>query len=96
MVECIKRLRNEKVLDLMLAKSNEDHGEDNAGNIRRHVHNLCKREMIDLIAPIITLDVATASSMVASVDVLANWRANGVLQIEITEQNMELLLEEPA
>ena len=94
MVEYIKRLRNEKVHELMLGKKNEDDPDE--GNAHRDGNlRLPKRELIDLIPPIITLDVATASSMVASVNVLASWRENAVLQIEITEPNMDLLLEEP-
>ena len=48
------------------------------------------------IPPIIRLDVATASSMVASVNVRTSRRMKGALEVEVTRANMELLLEQPA
>ena len=55
MVECIKRLRYEKVLQLMYAHEHDpNHGEENAhddDNISRYVHNKCKREMMDKTPP---------------------------------------------
>ena len=52
------------------------------------------REMFDSLPSIITIDAVT-TSMVTSVNVLKSWDPNGALQIEITQSNMELLLEEP-
>ena len=48
-----------------------------------------------MIPPILTLDVQTTSSIVASVNVLTSLRKDSVLQLEATQRNMELLLEEP-
>ena len=88
-----KKPRNKKVHELMLALSLEDDpNEENAqtdGTVR-----MPKRELIDRLPKIITIDVTT-TSMVASVDVLPTWRDDGVLQIEITQSNLDLLLEEP-
>ena len=52
------------------------------------------REMFDSLPSIITIDAVT-TSMVTSVNVLKSWDPNDALQIEITQSNMELLLEEP-
>ena len=87
MLEYIKRLRNEKVHELMLEAANQPGNRDTL---------LWKRELFDLIPPIITVNVATASSMVASVNVMTSWRTRAVLQLEVTQRNIELLLEEPA
>ena len=54
-----------------------------------------KRQLIDQIPPMITIDVVTRSGIAASVNVLPSWREKGVLQIELTQDNMDLLLEEP-
>ena len=56
--------------------------------------NMPKRELFDRLPKIITIDVATAS-MVASVKMLPSWRTRGVLQLEITQPNLDLLLDEP-
>jgi hypothetical protein len=53
-----------------------------------------KRELVDRLPKILTIDVTTAS-VVASVNVLPSWRDKGVLQLEITQPNLELLLEQP-
>ena len=50
--------------------------------------------MYDSLPSILTVDVAT-TSMVTSVNVLPSWQANEALQIEITQPNLDLLLEEP-
>ena len=52
-------------------------------------------ELFDVLPPILTLDVATASSMVTSVSVLKSWKQEGVLQIELTQPNSDLLHEDP-
>ena len=92
MVNCIKRLRNAKVVELMSEVDNEeDPNEDHPLQKTR----LPKRELIDRIPPIVTIDVAT-HTMRTSVNVLPSWRVGQVLQIELTEANLDLLLEEPA
>ncbi len=50
--------------------------------------------MYDGLPSIITVDVTT-TSMVISVNVLPPWQANEELHIEITQANLDLLLEEP-
>ena len=52
------------------------------------------REVYDSLPSILTVDAAT-TSMVTSVNVLPSWHANEALQIEITQPNLDLLLEEP-
>ena len=93
MVEYIKSLRNKKVYELMQELSKEeDPNEENA----QHDGPLTmpKRELFDRLPTTLTIDVAT-TSMVASVDVLPSSRTTGVLQIELTQPNLDLLLEDP-
>ena len=95
-VNHVKELRNTKVYELMQEQNKEgepaeEHAQHN-GNLRPGP----KRELIDLLPPIITLDVSTASSMVTSVNVLPPWRTKGVLQIELTQPNLDLLMEDPS
>ena len=68
----------------------EEHAQHN-GNLRPEP----KQELIDLLPPIITLDVSTASKMVTSVNVLPSWRTKQSLQIEPTQPNLDLLMEDP-
>ena len=86
MLEYIKRLRNEHVHELMLEAANR------VGN--RHTL-MCKQELFGLIPPIITINVVTASSTVVSVNVMSSWRTSALLQLEVKQENIELLLEEP-
>ena len=93
MVRHIKAIRNIKVNALMRAFSQEDDPNE------EHVQTdgtVCmpKRGLIDRIPKVLTIDVETASN-VATVNVLPAVRVHGVLQIEITQPNLDLLLEEP-
>ena len=54
-----------------------------------------KRELFEHLPEIITINVKTMS-MVAEVNVLADWRLKGVLKLEITKTNLDLLLEQPS
>ena len=93
MVEHIRNLRNQKVKELMeqLSAGEDPNNEDAQidGTLSKP-----KRELVDRLPKILTIAVATAS-VVASVKVLPSWRDNGVLQLEITQPNLELLLEQP-
>ena len=89
MVEYIRRLRNEKTHELMLAEGDPNDVQGD-GSLR-----LPKRDLFDMIPPTLTLDVETTSSILASVNVLTPPRTKAMLQIEATQHNMELLLEEP-
>jgi len=93
MVEHIKALRNKKVNELMQALSKED---DVSGEVELTAATLTmpKREVLDRLPKILTIDVAT-TSMVASVKLLPSLRGRGVLQLEITQPNLDLLLSEP-
>ena len=93
MVKHIKAITNIEVNALMRAFSQEDDPNE------EHVQTdgtVCmpKRGLIDRIPKILTIDVTTASN-VATVNVLPAVRLHGVLQIEITQPNLDLLLEEP-
>ena len=93
MVDHIKGLRNQKARALMLELGKEeDPNEENPQNDGSL--SMPKRELFDKLPPTLTINVTT-TSMVASVDVLPSWRTKGVLQIEITQPNLDLLLEEP-
>jgi len=54
-----------------------------------------KRELFEQLPEIITINVKTMS-MVAEVNVLPDWRLKGVLKLEITKTNLDLLLEQPS
>ena len=92
MVEHIN-LRNKKVHELMQALSKED-DPNGEMELTDGTLNMPKRELFNRLPKIITIDVATAS-MVASVKMLPSWRTRGVLQLEITQPNLDLLLDEP-
>ena len=93
MVKYIKTIRSKEVIARMQALSAEE--DPNQQNVQTDstVHRP-KRELIDRVPKILAIDVATTST-VATVNVLAEAREHGVLRIEITQPNMELLLEEP-
>jgi hypothetical protein len=93
MVEHIKTLRNLKVYELMQACSKED--DPNAKNAPIDGNlTMPKRELADRLPKVITVDVPTAS-MMASVNLLPSWREKGVLQLEMTQPNLDLLLDDP-
>ena len=94
MLHYMKALRNKKVLELIMSLVPEDvDPNDETPQIHNTVH-IRKRQSIDRLPKFITIDVETTSVMV-SVDVLPAWMVTANLQIEITESNLDLLLEEP-
>jgi hypothetical protein len=93
MVEHIRNLRNQKVKELMEQLSAGDDPNNDDAQIDGTLSKP-KRELVDRLPKILTITVTTAS-VVASVNVLPAWRDKGVLQLEITQPNLELLLEEP-
>ena len=54
-----------------------------------------KRELIDLIPKIIDIEVETRTGVQATVSVISTWRSKSTLQIELSEDNLDLLLEDP-
>ena len=95
MVTHIKTLRDRKVLELMRAlANNEDPNETNAGG-KSKLPDRPKRELIDKLPQIIDIDVVTNNGIQATVSVIPSWRDKGALQIELTQENIDLLLEEP-
>lgn len=54
-----------------------------------------RRELIDRIPRVLELSVVTRNGVEATVNVLPSWREKGVLQIELSKENMDLLLEDP-
>ena len=81
MVHALQTLRNQKVAELMRALPGPPKS--------------CKRELIDRLPPIITVEVATEDGLCASVDVLPSWRDHAMLKIELTTTNLDLLMEKP-
>ena len=95
MVTHIKTLRDRKVLELMRALAkDEDPNETNAGG-KAKLPDRPKRELIDKLPQIIDIDVVTNNGIQATVSVIPSWRDKGALQIELTEENMDLMLEAP-
>ena len=94
MVCHIKGLRDRKAKELMQALcQNEDPNEENPRQGRMPTRP--KRELIVQIEPIIDVEVETKNGVQATVSVIPSWRDKGALQIELTQENMDLLLEDP-
>ena len=91
MVKHIKTIRSKEVNAQMRALSKEE--DPNMADVETD-STKPKRELIDRIPKILAIDVTTTST-VATVNVLAEAREHGVLRIEVTKANLELLLEEP-
>ena len=95
MVDHIRDLRNTRVKELMQALSAAaDPNEEMV--LTDGPLTMPKRELFDNLPAIITINVKTMSSMVAEVNVLPDWRLKGVLKLEITKTNLDLLLEQPS
>ena len=95
MVNHIRDLRNTKVQELMQQLSAAaDPNEENV--LTDGPLTMPKRELFDNLPAIITINVKTMSSMVAEVNVLPDWRIKGVLKLELTKTNLDLLLERPS
>ena len=93
MVNHIKALRDRKALELMRALAQEE--DLNETNVAARMPDRPKRELIDQIASIIDIEVCTRNGVQATVSVIPSWRNNKSLQIELSQENMDLLLEEP-
>ena len=93
MVNHIKDIRNRKALQLMQALAKDE--DLNETSIVARMPDRPKRELIDQIASIIDIEVCTRNGVQATVSVIPSWRKNKALQIELTQENMDLLLEEP-
>ena len=93
MVNHIKALRDRKAVELMLALAKEE--DLNETNVAARMPDRPKRELIDQIASIIDIEVCTRNGVQATVSVIPSWRNNKSLQIELSQENMDLLLEEP-
>ena len=88
------KLREAKVAELMRGLANEE--DPNAAEISPSVRLYRpKRELIDSIPEVIELEVVTRNAVHVTVKVRPSWREKAVLQIELTQENMDLLLEEP-
>ena len=94
MVDHIRELRNKRVHELMQQLNAEE--DPNQETILDGAPLIIpKRELFEQIPKIITVNVKT-NSMEVDVKVLADWRKNGVLKLELTNTNLDLLLEQPA
>ena len=95
MVTHIKTLRDRKVLELMRALAkDEDPNETNTGG-KAKLPDRPKRELIDKLPKIIDIDVDTNNGIQATISVIPSWRDKGALQIELTQENIDLMLEAP-
>ena len=96
MVDKIKSLRNDAVIKQMRQLSQtEDVNNPDADDASDAMPKRPKRELVDDIQKVMTLQVATTNSVQHSVNVLSTWRENSTVTIELTDVNLELLLEEP-
>ena len=95
MVNHIKSLRDRKVMELMLASSVQDEDPNEPNPVAQTTPTRPKRELIDLIPKIIDIEVETRTGVQATVSVISTWKSRMTLQIELSEDNLDLLLEEP-
>ena len=94
MVNHITKLRNEAVSKGMASlAAEEDPNEDNP--VLQGMPKRPKKELIDKLPGIVALDVQTQSGLETIVNVVPSWQARGVLQLELTSENMDLLAEIP-
>jgi hypothetical protein len=92
MVERLQKQRNAKAAALMRAAAAADLDPHCGGWISpEHM----KKELIDKIPKTIEVEVETRNGVQATVRVLPSWRESSVLQLELTQDNLDLLLEEP-
>ena len=97
MVRYLKKQRDVKTTEAMKLLAHEEDLNDEENNtkpVEAPLHRP-KRELIDRIPKTIEISVVTRNGVEATVVVLPSWREKGVLQIELTEENIDLLLEEP-
>ena len=95
MVTYIKFMRDRKAMDLMRAAAPQDADPNESNIVVPRVPDRPKRELIDLIPKIIDIEVETRTGVQATVSVIPSWRDKGALQIELTQENLDLMLEEP-
>ena len=94
MVKHMKALRDAKTRELMRAVLPQtDPNEENPAVTS--VSDRPRRELIDQIPPFIDIEVGTRNGIRVTVNVVPSWRQNMALQIELTRENIELLLEDP-
>ena len=96
MVNHIKKIRDAKAAEAMRGLSHSEEDPTDLNNIRPEgTLNRPRRELIDRIPRVLEITVVTRNGVEATVNVLPSWREKGVLQIELTKENMDLLLEDP-
>ena len=91
----IKSLRDSKAMELMRAAAPQDEDPNESNIVVPRIPDRPKRELIDLIPKIIDIEVETRTGVQATVSVIPSWRAKSALQIELTQENLDLMLEEP-
>ena len=95
MIKHLKDLRNLKMAKLMLRLTKE--GDPDVDFPMKE--GWPSQELIDRFPSIVTIDLLTTIDVLSgnkvSVNVLPSWRDTGVLQIELTADNMDILLEDP-
>ena len=96
MLDHIRKLRDAKAKEAMRGLANqEDPNDRDSISPAEGAMTRPMRELIDRIPKILDLSVMTRNGFEATVSVLPSWREKGVLQIELTKENMDLLLEDP-
>ena len=83
-------------MELMLASSVQDEDPNEPNPVAQTTPTRPKRELIDLIPKIIDIEVETRTGVQATVSVISTWRSKSTLQIELSDDNLDLLLEEGA
>ena len=75
-------------MDLMRSAVPQDSDPNGANIVIQRVPDRPKRDLIDV-------EMCTRTGIQATVSVIPSWRDKGALQIELTQENMDLMLEEP-
>ena len=93
MVKYLKKLRDKKTTEAMKELAHEEDPNDlNSTQPVEATLTRPKRELIDRIPPTLEISVVTRNGVEATVFVLPSWREKAVLQIKLTQENMDLLL----
>ena len=95
MLDRIVEIRNKAVMDKMeLLETTDD--PNNPGGVVQNALKKPRRELIDDLPHVITVTVQSVNGIDHEVRVKTCWRESAVLSIELTDNNLELLLDDPA
>ena len=95
MLDCIVDARNKVVMDKMASLDATD-DPNNPGDVVPNALKKPRRQLIDDLPTVITVTVESVNGINHDIRVKTCWRESAVLSIELTENNLELLIDDPA